>query len=397
MKRLPLLLLTLGLAGPALALDPATPVAPDPASTPVVAIDVRGLSLALLFSNAAADDFTVCQDNPQFIADLKGAIQDDLNLYGMGTEAFMSTTTAFSAEEKSAAARLAGFAPPVRDGWEKDITRMSGQVIEVLQKALGEAPDPAHQDALRSESADLRQRLNAGQLKATPEDVRTACVGVAVGASRKDRGPMVEMYRTYFKELTAEYTAYRSPEGYLAARWGMTPAEVAKAEGLPAVALKSGKLVRIDGSPAKATYQFTDGRLSEVVVTFVPGCKAAACLNRYRTVNHLLVEKYGAGEDYSSTDDQALRENASLLFEGMGRERYPSMLIESGYRKEEHGWQTGESLVIHQLFSLNRPLQKGSKELVHTVRYMAKRFLPRADYLRRQQEEAEKKKRLQNL
>lgn len=396
MKRLPLLLLTLGLAGPALALDPATPVAPGPAAAPVEAIDVRGLSLALLFSNAA-DDFTVCQDNPQFIADLQGVIQDDLRLYGMGTPAFIGTTAAFGAEERAAAARLAGFAPPVRDGLEKDIATMSGQVMEVLQKSLGEAKDPARLDALRSESADLRQRINTGHLKATPEDVRTACVGAAVLAVSKDRGPMVDMYRTYLKELTAEYTAYRSPEGYLAARWGMTPAEVADAESLPAVALKSGKLVRIDGSPAKATYLFTDGRLSEVVVTFVPGCKAAACLNRYRTVNNLLVEKYGDGEDYSSTDDQALRENASLLFEGMGRERYPSMLIESGYRKEEHGWQTGESLVIHQLFSLNRPLQKGSKELVHTVRYMAKRFLPRADYLRRQQEEAEKKKRLQNL
>lgn len=86
-----------------------------------------------------------------------------------------------------------------------------------------------------------------------------------------------------------------------------------------------------------------------------------------------------------------------MLFEGMGRERYPWLLIEHGYRKEEHGWKTDETVVVHQLYSRKKPLQKGSSDLVHSVRYLSKKFQLRAEVLRRQQEEAEKKKRLQNL
>lgn len=396
MKRLPLLLLSLGLAGPALALGPVMPAAPDPMAAAPEAIDVRGLSLMLLFSNTA-EDFKACLDNPDFVSDLQGSIHEDLKIHGLGGNTWLGDSTAFSSEEKAAAALLPGFVPAAREGSDKDMASMQGQVVEVLHKAMGDTKDPARLDALRQEAAGLRARFSAGKLKAMPEDLRTACVGVTVLASVKDRGPMVDMYRAYLKQVTAEYTAYRSQEGYLAARWGMTPAEVAKAEGLPLATLRSGKLVRIDGSPAKVTYQFTDGRLSDVVVTFTHGCKPAACLNRYRTVNGLLVEKYGAGEDNSTTDEQALRENASMLFEGMGRERYPWMLIEAGYRREEHRWQTSESLLVHQLYSRKKARQAGATDLVHTMRYTSRKFQPRADYLRRQQEEAEKKKRLQNL
>lgn len=219
----------------------------------------------------------------------------------------------------------------------------------------------------------------------------------AMFLARQDVGPLVDRYRGYVQDQYAAYMRYRSQEGYLAARWGMTREEVAKAEGLPLAGLKAGKAVRIDGLAAQARYEFTDGRLSAVEVTFAPDCKPALCLDRYRTIQGLLVAKYGEGKDNSWTDDEALSQTASILFEEYGRSRAPEILIQHGYQREEHLWVNGESQVTHRLYSNKKPLHPGSTALIHTISYRSQKFTPRADYLRRQQADQEKQRRLQNL
>lgn len=396
MKRIPYLLLSLCLSLPAMAIEPAVAEAPESEAIYAEAIGFPRLALAFSLITSGKD-FQVCDTLPTYSATLTAIIQDDLRGYGVGSEAIIDRSNAFTAEEKVQAALLPGLLAQPENGLSERVANILDSWNSEVAPVLNSTKDPDAVERLREDSANVRDSVNSGTAKVSSDDLAKACIGGAILLARKDVGPVIDRYRSLLKEKFGEYTAYRSPEGYLAARWGMTPQEVAAAEALPVSALKAGRLVRIDGSPARVNYIFTDGRLSEVVVNFAPGCKPVACLGRYRTVNSLLKEKYGEGEDYSFTDDEALSKSASMLFEQYGRSRAPEMLIQSGYRKEEHGWQTKEGVVLHQLYSNKVPLQSGSTQLVHSVRYLSKTFLPRADYLRRQKENDEKKKRLKNL
>lgn len=362
-------------------------------SAPAESVSADRLARALLIT---PDTLKLCDSSKQYTDLVQSLIQDDLRSAGLGgvSKSAIGDYKTFTAEERKLATYVPGFVPPKHDNLEEEAIALHEQYTKILERIAADGQDEDKRVEMRKDASELLLRLQSGAAVAEPAELLSGCMFATFAWLDKEKGPFIDRYRLYLRELAATYQAYRSTEGYQAARWGMLPEEVARAEGLTDGSLKTGKTVRIDDRPAKVSYEFTDGRLSEVKVAFTSPCKSGVCMEQYRSVTALLSEKYGPYQDNSATDVETLERTASRLYGELAR---PEGLIEDGYHREEHRWQQDDSVIVHQLYSNRKPLLGGSEQLLHEIRYSSKKLLPRANFLRQEKKKQQQKSRLQNL
>ncbi len=98
--------------------------------------------------------------------------------------------------------------------------------------------------------------------------------------------------------------SFRSSEGFQAARWGMTQAEVAAL--FPSATSQGPALLEqttaVAGYPARVQFYFARDRLANVDVTFEPVGLLRSKDEGRAVLRRLLNDKYGAGQSFASGD-----------------------------------------------------------------------------------------------
>lgn len=337
-----------------------------------------------------------CMDLPEVKASVHQLLEDDLALYARGAKngSWMGENPIFTAQDRADALQLQGF---VREADEAELKQSNPLIPQAMGrlKALDERVDGLKGSdggkTFLEQQAALYEEIKAGRA-AVPATVKAeGCLLSAFLTAKAPTGLFISTYKPYLAAKLAEYRSYRSQEGYQAARWGMTPAEVRNAEALPS---GDGKTVKIDGQPARVSYLYTDGRLSSVRVKFLAPCLPAVCYERYLKVSEILQSKYGDYADNSQTDEDTLQRTSSSLYQSMNRD---SGLVADGYRREIHTWTQADSRIDHTLSSTRKPLDKTKGTVIEEIVYTSIRFAPRARSLERAKAAEAAKARQQNI
>lgn len=195
------------------------------------------------------------------------------------------------------------------------------------------------------------------------------------------------------QKLLSTHASYRSTSGYRQARWGMTPLEVAKAEGLSSSQQPHSASVKIGDYPARVEYRYTEGRLTSIRLEVLGQCKLQQCYERFHEVSDLLSTKYGKGNFSEELDEDALS-SSSYLYQHVARD---AMYLYSGIKTEIYTWTDEETAISTTVYGDDKGLIKSQRPLTQVIVYESVKLKPWADAIADKKEAREKKKIMQNL
>lgn len=381
----------LALAPHALAVGAAEAVAPLPVSA-----EEYGLVIYIAQDKKQDFSFTdACAADTDIQAAIRLLLDNDFAVFvgGDADESMIGEVGQLSPADRKEALQLEGFfVAPAKDVVEGNaLVAGTMKLLDELKIKWKPLAGTDEAKAQTQRATALYEDLKAGRVTAPPEVIKTGCLLSGFITADKPNGLFVRAIPSYVAERLKEYRRYRSNEGYQSARWGMTAAEVARAEGLAGAASKA---VKIDGHPARVSYHYTDGRLSSVRVRLQVTCLPAPCYERFLKISDVLASKYGTYSDNSTTDETTLERTSSRLYQSVSDE---SGLVGDGYRREIHTWALADTRIDHMLFSTRKPLDKTKGVIIEEIVYTSTRFEPRAQQLQSAAEEKAQKARQQNL